>query len=171
MFKENDLVMYGKTGVCRVLKIGTPDFAAGDSSQKLYYFLKPLYNSGTFYAPVEGEKIAIRPVISGRKAKSLISGIDSMDYESFNTTSIQQLSQHYQSILNTHKCEDLLTMVKSIFAKGVEAEKNNKKLGQIDKRYMKMAGELLFGELASALGKDKDDVEKMVFDKLGEAFS
>ena len=171
MFKENDLVMYGKTGVCRVIKIGTPDFAAGDSNQKLYYFLEPLYHSGKFYAPVDGAQIAIRPVISGKKAKALISDIDGMDYEKFNTTSIQQLSQHYQSIMYSHKCEDLISMVKSIFAKGVEAEKNNKKLGQIDKRYMKMAGELLFGELASALGKDKDDVEKMVLDRLEQAFS
>ena len=171
MFKENDLVMYGKTGVCRVTKIGTPDFAAQDTNHKLYYFLEPLYHSGKFYAPVEGAQIALRPVISGRKAKSLISDIDGLDYEKFNTMSIQQLSQHYQSMMDSHKCEDLLSMVKSIFAKGVEAEKNNKKLGQIDKRYMKMAGELLFGELASALGKDKETVEKMVLDKLGEAFS
>ena len=70
MFKENDLVMYGKTGVCRVLKIGTPDFAVGDSNQnsskKLYYFLEPLYHSGTFYAPIDAAQIALRPVISGR---------------------------------------------------------------------------------------------------------
>ena len=175
MFKENDLVMYGKTGVCRVLKIGTPDFAVGDSNQnsskKLYYFLEPLYHSGTFYAPIDAAQIALRPVISGRKAKSLISDIEGMDYETFSTTSIQQLSQHYQSMMDSHTCEDLLSMVKSIFAKGIEAEKNNKKLGQIDKRYMKMAGELLFGELASALGKEKEDVEKMVFDKLEATFA
>jgi len=171
MFKENDLVMYGKTGVCRVVKIGVPAFAADDPNHRQYYFLEPLYHSGTFYAPIEGAQIALRPVISSRKAKLLISDIDSMDYERFNTTSIQQLSQHYQSIMDSHKCEDLLSMVKSIFAKSVDAEKNNKKLGQIDKRYLKMAEELLFGELASALGKDKETVEKMVRERLEAAFS
>ncbi len=62
-------------------------------------------------------------------------------------------------------------MLKSIYAKNAEAEKNNKKLGQIDKRYMKLAEELLFGELACALGKEKEYVEKLVTDKLKAAFS
>ena len=171
MFKENDLVMYGKTGVCRVAKIGVPGFAAEDPDHKQYYFLEPLYHTGTFYAPLEGAKIALRPVISGRKAKSLISGIKDMEYDTYETTSIQQLSQKYQSVLDLHECEALLSMLKSIHAKGCEAAKNNKKLGQIDKRYMKMAEELLFGELACALGKDREDIEKMVSSKLEEAFS
>lgn len=170
MFKENDLVMYGKAGVCRVFKIGTPDFAAADGSKREYYFLEPLYHTGTFYAPVEGAQITIRPVISERKAKSLISGIGAMEYDIVTTTSVQQLSQHYQSKMESHKCEDLLSLIKSIFAKEIEAEKNNKKLGQIDKRFLKTAGELVYGELASALGKDQETVEKLVTDKLKDSF-
>ena len=171
MFKVNDLVMYGKTGVCRVFKIGTPDFAAGDQSPKQYYFLEPLYHSGTFYAPVEGANIAIRPIISANKAKTLVSTIKNMDYEPINIASIQQLSQYYQAILDNHKCDDLMSLIKSIYAKGIAAEKNNKKLGQIDKRYMKMAGDLLFGELAAALGREKETVEKSVLEKLKDTFS
>lgn len=170
MFKENDLVMYGKVGVCRVSKIGVPDFISDEQDKKEYYFLDPLFHSGKFYAPTEG-KIAIRPIISNRKAKSLISGIQDMAYQTFSSVSIQQLSQHYQGILDTHNCEEILSMLKSIYAKGVEAGKNNKKLGQIDKRYMKRAEELLYGEFACALGKELGDIEKIVSDKLEASFS
>lgn len=165
MFKENDLVMYGKAGVCRITKIGVPDFATAEDDA-LYYFLEPLYRSGTFYAPVKGKGFTLRAIISGRKAKSLISGIDDMECQEVSTVSIQQLSQHYQSIVDGHKCDELLAMVKSIYAKNAEAAKHNKKLGQIDKRYMKMAEDLLYGELAVALGKEKDELEQLVTEKL-----
>ena len=171
MFKENDLVMYGKVGVCRICKIGIPEFTLSNPDRKEYYFLEPLYHSGKFYAPIDGDRIALRPVISERKAKSLISKLDSMDYEKFSTVSIQQLSQHYQRIIDTHKCDEILAMLKSIYAKGVEAGKNNKKLGQIDKRYMKMAEELIFGELACALGTEIEDVQELVTKKLEKSFS
>ena len=171
MFKENDLLMYGKAGVCRVFKIGVPDFALSNSENKQYYFLEPLYHSGTFYAPVEGAKIALRPVISAKRAKSLISGIKDMEYDTYETTSVQQLSQKYQSVLDLHECEPLMAMLKAIHIKASAAAKNNKKLGQIDKRYMKMAEELLFGELACALGKGLDEVREMISVKLEEAVS
>ena len=38
MFKENELVMYGATGVCKVTKIGRPDFCVEDE-ERLYYFI------------------------------------------------------------------------------------------------------------------------------------
>lgn len=163
MFKENDLVMYGKAGVCRVFKIGTPDFASDKDSE--YYFLEPLYKSGTFYAPVEGD-VSIRPVISARKAKSLISGIDELKCEKVVAVSVQQLSQYYQNIVDSYKCDSLMSMIKSIYIKNAEALKNNKKLGQIDKRYMKMAEDLLFGELAVALDKDIEDIKKQVEERI-----
>ena len=32
---------------------------------RLYYVLEPLYQSGVIYAPVDNEKVHMRPVISG----------------------------------------------------------------------------------------------------------
>lgn len=165
MFKVGELVMYGGMGVCKVSKIGRPDFA-GEEDDTLYYFLEPLYKSGIFYAPVDNDKISIRKVISKKKAKELIDSLDKIEWEIYSTPSIQQLSQHYQSIIDTHNCKDLLALTKSIMEKGLDAQKNNKKLGQIDKRFMKKAEDLLYGEFAAALGMDIDKVEELVKGKL-----
>lgn len=161
MFKENELVMYGSTGVCRVIKIGKPDFCS-EGSDQLYYFLKPVYQNGIIYAPVDNDKIEIRSVISSSEAKKLLEDADTVEPEKFNTHSMQQLSLHYQQIIDTHNCEKLLKMAKTIYCKAVAADKNNKRLGQIDKRFMKRAEDLLYGELAAALGTDRDCVEKTV---------
>ncbi len=166
MFKVGELVMYGGRGVCKICEIGKPDFAKEDDT--LFYFLEPLYNSGIFYAPVDNEKISIRKVISKKEAKKLLDEVDSLKCESFTTHSIQQLSQHYQSIIDKHTCKDLLILTKSIMEKENDAIKHNKKLGQIDKRFMKKAEDLLYGEFAAALGIDIEEVENKVKTKLLE---
>lgn len=158
--------MYGAMGVCRIAKIGKLDFV-DENDQLLYYFLEPLYKSGTFYAPVENKKIAIRKVISKKAAKSLLDEIDSIKGEIIATPSIQQLSHQYQEIIDLHDCRALLGLKKSIIAKEKDAIKNKKKLGQIDRRFMKKADELLYGELSAALNLDIEKVESMVNEKLG----
>lgn len=165
MFKVDELVMYGGTGVCKVIEIGRPDFSDDD---RLYYFLEPVYQSGMIYAPVDSERVVMRPLISSEEAKHLLDSIDEIHTEIYKTNSMQQLLAHYQKIIDTYRCEDLLSLTKSIYAKRIEALKNNKKLGQIDKRFMKKAEDLLYGEVATALHVDKSDVEEYVHTKLDE---
>lgn len=166
MFKEGQLVMYGSMGVCKIAKIGPLEFG-DDKDETLYYFLEPLYKSGTFYAPVDNKKISLRKIISKKAAKDLISEIGKIKGEIITTPSIQQLSQQYQDIIDLHDCKALLSLKKSILAKEKDAIKNKKKLGQIDRKFMKKADELLYGELAAALNMDIEKVEVMVSEKLG----
>lgn len=161
MFKVNELVMYGATGVCKVIKIGRPDFIESEE-ERLYYFLEPLYQNGMIYAPIDNDTVKIRPVISAEEATSLLDSLDEVKVDVYRGRSMQQLSQHYQSILDTHNCRSILSMTKSIFVKSQHALRNNKRIGQIDKRFMKRAEELLFGEIAVALDTDRDKVEEYV---------
>ena len=165
MYKIDELVMYGGTGVCRITDIGIPDFYEGDE-ERFYYFLEPVYQNGMIYAPVDNEKVAIRPVISADEANELLESIDDIHAEIYKGNSMQQLSQHYQKIIDMHSCGALLKLTKSIYAKRMDAISNNKRLGQIDKRFMKKAEELLYGEFAAALDVDKDKVEEYVHGKL-----
>ena len=59
-------------------------------------------------------------------------------------------------------------MTKSIHAKKVDAMKQNRHLGQIDKKFMKKAEDLLFGEFAAALRISRDDVEGFIQERLDE---
>ena len=78
MFDIDDLIMYGNTGVCKVSDITTPEFAGADED-KLYYVLEPLYQSGVIYAPVDNEKVFMRPVISEDEARDLIDNIPQIE--------------------------------------------------------------------------------------------
>ena len=168
MFKENDLVMYGATGVCRVRSIGRPDFAREDDD-KLYYFLEPLYQSGIIYAPVDNQKVVMRSIISADDAKAMLKNIDDVKGAEIVPGSMQHLSQQYQSLIESYSSECLLSLAKSIYRKNLEAEKNRKKLGQIDKRFMKKTEDLVFGEFAAALGEDREEIADYVHKHFAEA--
>jgi CarD family transcriptional regulator len=116
MFEVDDLIMYGGTGVCKVEAITKPDFEEPDED-RLYYVLQPLYQSGTIYAPVDNDKVFMRPVISADEANELIDIMPEVHTEIYKSSSIQQLSKHYQSVLDTHKCVDLIKLTKSIHKK------------------------------------------------------
>lgn len=161
MFQPGDFIIYGSNGVCEVTDIGTPEQFA--DRKDLYYKLEPVYSSETIYTPV-GSRVFMRPVMSRDEAELLIAKIPSIETDVCTSHKITFLKAHYESSLETHKCEDLIQLIKSVYVKNVEATHNGKKLGQIDQRYMKRAEELLHGELAVALGISCNEVANYIED-------
>ena len=111
---------------------------------------------------------AMRPVISADEANELIDIMPEVHTEIYKSSSIQQLSKHYQSVLDSHKCVELIKLTKSIHKKKVDAQKQNRHLGQIDKKFMKRAEDLLFGELAAALHIPREDVTTYISSRIDE---
>lgn len=165
MYKVDDLIMYGGTGVCRVDKIGKLDFN-GMEDNRLFYFLQPLYQDGTIYVPVDNDKVFMRPVISKDEANELIDEIPSIAPDVIRGGSIQQMSKRYQAIIDTHKCTDLIKLTKSIHKKKLDAIRQKRHLGQIDKKFMKRAEDLLFGEFAVALDIPREDVQDYIASRI-----
>ena len=59
MFQAGDLLVYGTTGVCRVLSIDRRQERVGSTRQeRLYYQLKPIYQGGLIYTPVDNDIVA-----------------------------------------------------------------------------------------------------------------
>ena len=69
MFQIGELVVYGSTGVCRVEEISGLN-QPGEDREKRYYRLRPLWQDGVIYAPVDSRKVSIRPVISREEAEA-----------------------------------------------------------------------------------------------------
>lgn len=79
MYQTGDLLIYGSTGVCRVLSIDRrQDYVDGIKQDKLYYQLKPLHQGGVIYTPVDNSKVVMRPVISREEAEALIDTIPTL---------------------------------------------------------------------------------------------
>ncbi len=164
MFKSGDMVVYGGTGVCRVIGIRIPDFA--NKAGREYYELEPVYESGTIYAPVDNENIAMRYVMDRDKANEMIDMIPDIQVEEFRERSTQKLSEHYKEKLKNQDCKELFRVIISTHEKKERAEAANRKFGQIDKKFMKKAENLLYGELAVALEIDRKDVYAYIMHRI-----
>ncbi|MEG1869442.1 MAG: CarD family transcriptional regulator [Oscillospiraceae bacterium] len=162
MFRTGDLIIYGSNGVCRVAEVGKPKVTVADQ-EKLYYKLLPVYSTETIYTPVD-TTVFMRPVISRKEAEELIAQIPSIRGNVYTNHNIALLKEHYEASIQSHDCEDLIQLIKSVYTKNVNAVQNGKKLGQVDQRYMKRAEDLLHGELAIALGIPRDDIVQYIED-------
>ena len=160
MFQTGQYIIYGNTGVCRVADIITKDTEAHGIQD--FYVLKPVYSDYTITTPVNGSKVFMRPVISKDEANALIDSIPAIHAEAYHNRVLRQLSDHYDEFLASHSCEDLMKLTMSIYAKKQILSQQKKKLGAVDEKYIKKGEELLFGELAAALGIEKNEVQAYI---------
>ena len=103
------------------------------------------------------------------EAEELVALIPTISVEPFHTGRLQELSEHYRSIIGTHSTTDLVEIIKSVYSKKREAEAAGRRVSQLDDRYMKLAEELLHGELSVALDIPKDEVKDYIHRRVAEA--
>lgn len=171
MYEIGSFLVYGNKGVCKVEDITTADKLIAlknieKDKERLYYVLKPVYQGGIIYTPIDHSRISMRPVISEEEAKRLIDLIPSMHAENFSGKNTIELKAYYQEVTNNPDCEELLQLTMSIYAKKQHALAQKRRFGQVDERYMKQAESLLFGELAVALGIERDQVQEFIYERV-----
>ena len=149
MYQPGDLILYGRTGVCRVEEI-TEIRQRGVAQAQKYYVLKPLYQSCNITTPVENGRVFIRPIISREEAERVICAIPGITPEAYHNRNLNQLREHYRSCMETYNCLELVKLTMSLYAKKKEAEAQKRKFGAVDERFMKEAEELLFAVEAAA---------------------
>lgn len=157
MYQVGEWIYYGNVGACQVVGIRKMKIPGMDREQ-LYYTLQPFEDSCSISTPADGGKIFMRPLLSKEEAEELIAAIPDIHVQAYYNPVLRQLSEHYEDMLNTHDCRNLIRMTMSIYHKQQEAQESKKKLGAVDERFMKKAEDLLYGELAVALGIEKKKV-------------
>ncbi len=165
MFAIGDMIIYGGMGVCRVEAIESRKLPKSSEEQS-FYVLQPLYQTCSVSTPVDNGKVFMRPVISKEEAERLIETIPGVHAEVYNSKVLRQISEHYESILKHYDCAELIELTMSIYAKKRICEEQKRKLGALDERYMKRAEDMLFGELAVALGIDRQEVQRYIREKI-----
>lgn len=157
MYQTGELILYGRTGVCKVEEI-TRVKQRGMSEEQMYYVLKPLYQSCNITTPVDNPKVFSRPIISKEEAQRVIETIPTVKPEAYHNRNLNQLREYYRSCMETYDCVDLIKLTMSLYVKKKEAEAQKRKFGAVDERFMKEAEDLLFGELAAALDIPREEV-------------
>lgn len=166
MFQAGDVIVCGTHGVCRVEKVGPLSSAVADRD-RLYYTLKPLYERGSVvFTPVDNEKMVIRPVISREEALRLIDGI--RDAEALGIEDERKREEDYKTALKSCRAEELVKMIKTINARKRSRAARGKKATDADSRYVKLAEDYLYGELAISLDLERDQVKAFIRERIGE---
>ena len=79
------------------------------------------------------------------------------------------MTQHYDAMLKTHRCEDLIDLTMSIYAKKENMRRQKRRFGSVDERFLKQAEDLLFGELAAALEIPRNEVRGYITARVQDA--
>ena len=156
MYQIGDVVAYGGEGLCRVTAVGTPDIS-GISGEKSYYTLTPLYRDGTIFIPVD-TSVFMRPAMSRAEAEELIRSLPQVEADFQAGGNLRLITEYYQSLMRSHDTLSIARLIKTIYQHQQQVRLRGGKPSQIDERYMKRAEELLYGELAYALGIPRDQV-------------
>ena len=162
MYAAGELILYGRTGVCRVEEIKT-------EGSSVYYVLKPLYQTCSVTIPADSPKVFTRPILTPGEVHALIAKLPALEAQPYHNRNLNQLRAYYLSCMESHDCEDLARLAKSLYLKRQETLAQKKKFGAVDERFMTEAENLLFGEFAAALDIPRDDVQNYIAKCLAQA--
>ena len=153
MFEKGEKIIYGKTGVCMVEDIAERAVPGG---KRLYYTLRPIYQSGNvIFAPADSDKIFMRPIITRREAEKLIENVPQIRKN--------VLSDGISDETEIRSCEELLQLAISIYERRKEARRLKRKLSFTYENRLRKAEQVLFGELAAVLDIEPESVPKLLF--------
>lgn len=160
MFEIGDFVMKTSKGVCRIDDITHLEMSGVDKN-KLYYVLTPVDGKkSTLYVSVDTADNNIRPAMTRAQADNVITSIPTIEEEWIENDKMRE--QLYKNAVRSGSPEALVGILKTIYSRKKAREVQGKRNTAIDERYFKQAEELLFAEIAFALGKEKNEVSDII---------
>ena len=159
MFKINDYIMYGMTGVCKVIDITNEKFINGE--KRNCYVLSPVHKDNTIIKiPLDNNKIPMRKIISKQDVTSLINDMSNIEILWMDDEKKRNIE--FKKMLKSGKCEELIKLLKSIKFSRKNAKTTGKKLNKIDNDIMKEAERLLNEEFAISLNISPNEVNSYI---------
>lgn len=163
MFKKGQYVVYGSTGVCEVDEVGELANSV-TMSNKMYYTLVPLYSKGSkVFTPIDSTKVKLRSVISKAEANELMDSYDTI--ELLEIPEEKRREDVYKDAIGKCECREWIRVLKTLYYYREKRKVDGKKITAIDDKYLHMAEENLFGELAITLELDKEAVKELLHTK------
>ena len=163
-FNVNDTVVYGTSGVCKIVNIEEKDFMG---TKKNYFVLKPIKSdSSTYFVPTNNETLIakMRKLLSEKEINELI---DSMANEPANwIDNDNERREKYKNIISKGNHTELIKMIKAIFFEKKEREAIGKRLHASDERFLKDAEQILHGEFQYVLNFNEDQLLTYIFNRI-----
>lgn len=164
MFNIGQYVICGNKGVCTVEDITTLDISGVDKEKK-YYILKPRYvSASTVYVPVDSAAASMRSVLTKEEAENLIGNIPEIPLLDIKNEKL--VEQEYKACMKSNSCDAWVTLIKTIYERNQKRLQAGRKETAVDSKYIKIAEENLYGELAVALEMERKEVCDHISTKL-----
>ncbi len=165
MFQKGDFVVYGHNGICCIQDITTLNISGVDKNRK-YYLLKPVSTSkSTIYTPVDTADTLLRHAMSREEADNLIRSIP--DIPTIPLSDEKTLEQTYKTYIRSNSSKAWVQLMKTIHLRKESRITSGHKVTALDSRYFDLAESSLYGELAIALGKPKEEIRSYISNCIG----
>ena len=162
MFQVGDYIVYGSNGICRVEEITHPDIA-GIDADKLYYVLVPeKTRDSRLFCPTDNSRVVLRSVISAEEADALMKEVKGI--EPLQVESERMRDDSYKKAMKSCDLRQCVQVIKALLIRKQEREAHGKKVTVTDERYMKLAEDGLYSELALVLGKEREEIKEKFLD-------
>ena len=159
MFKINDYVVYGTTGVCKIVDITKEKYLGGSETE--YYVLQPVFNSKmVIKTPVNNKKVVMRNIITKDDVLSLID--DMSNKEAVSIDNDRERSELCKASFKSGDSEEWLKVIKILKQEEKEKKAIGKKLNKIDEELMNEAKRQLFEEFAIVLDILPEEVQQYI---------
>jgi CarD family transcriptional regulator len=159
MFKVNDYVIYGSTGVCQIVDIKKDEGSVDDAE---YYILHPVYiNTMSIKTPVDNPRIMMRPLLTKDEVLSLIAIVP--EQAPFWVQNPKERSNIFKAALKSNENEELIKIIRMI---SQEKQTTTKKISNTDENFMSTAEKRLYEEFSISLNIPTDEVVPFIFDHI-----
>lgn len=156
MFEIGEFIIYGMNGVCKVEEIG-PMSLSGVESDKEYYTLSPVYTKGSrVFTPVDNKKVVMRQVLSKQDVCKLIDEMSEVELIDVEDDKRREVA--YKEAIKSCECREWIRIINTVRKRKEERLALGKKMSACDERYLKQAQDYLYGEFATSLQIEKDEV-------------
>ena len=164
MYAKGDYIHQITNGLCRIEDITTLEMDGIDQN-RLYYRLCPLESlESTVYIPVEKAEGTTRYAMTGEEAKALITDIPSI--ETLWIPEERTRERLYKEALLSMDCRSWVKIIKTLYLRKLDRHARGQKMTSRDEQYLRKAEDRLYGELALALNKKKEDMESYITEQI-----
>lgn len=160
MFEMGTMLVHPTYGVCEVVHVGKID-TRNVKDERLYYTLIPLYDSKSkLFIPTDSDSVGLRPVMTKESALKLVASLPAL--EPIAVQNEKEREKLFKELIRTGNCEDISRIIKTLYLRKKARLTAGKKSVSLDEKYLLLAREQLYGELAVSLGIDKNGVEEYI---------